>query len=134
MKTICLAVLLATLLACAQVEPNTPGAVSANAPMRPFEGPQAPGHYDTPPRLLSGSAPVYPITRVLSGEDGEATIAFTIAEDGTTGDFEVITSSYRYFGIHAIVAVKEWRFQPALKDGKPLPLRVEQTFHFTLRK
>jgi TonB family protein len=31
----------------------------------------------------------------------------------------------------AIKAVQDWRFEPALKDGKPVPVRVqvETTFH-----
>ncbi|WP_418321408.1 energy transducer TonB [Piscinibacter sakaiensis] len=62
------------------------------------------------------------------------TIEFTIAEDGTTKDFVVVESDYRYFADHAIIALREWRYQPATKNGKPVAVRVRQTFEYVVRK
>lgn len=123
------------LCACAQVDPAQPVATMSNhqlSPdwMTPAQECQDRTTCDTPPRLISGRAPIYPISKLLKGRGGEAVISFTIDVDGTTKDFVVISTTYEYFASHAIVAVKDWRFEPAKKDGHPVAIRVRQTFLF----
>ena len=92
----------------------------------------ASGEYDSPARLISGNAPVYPISRRMKGTGGQATIAFTILEDGTTADFVVISTDYAYYASHTVLAIKEWRYTPAVKGGRPVSTRVVQTFQFVM--
>jgi TonB family protein len=77
------------------------------------------GKYDTPPKLVSGSAPVYPMSQWRSGRSGFANVTFTIGRDGRTYDITVEQASYAYFGSHAIIAVKDWKFEPALSLNPP---------------
>lgn len=86
--------------------------------------------YDVPARFLSGEAPVYPITRLLNGESGTAEVEYTIDENGVPQDVRVLNATYKYFGAHAVIAVRKWRFSPAMKDGKPVAVRVTQIFSF----
>jgi protein TonB len=128
----------ATLAACA-TPPLPPGAFAPDMPIDPAQvnarpvAPNAPGMPDVPARFISGNAPVYPITRLQRGEAGNATVDFTVAADGSTADVKVVQADYEYFGIHALIAVQRWRFEPARKDGRAVAMRVRQTFAFNLR-
>lgn len=90
--------------------------------------------FDTPPRLLKGKRPVYPIRRALSGQGGSAEICFTVGVDGKASEFEVLRADHRAFADHAIIAVREWTFAPATKDGQPVATRVTQVFAFEARR
>ena len=89
--------------------------------------------YDVAPRLLRGSAPTYPITRILADEDGSATVSFAISEDGTTKDIKVVSATYEYFGRHSAAAIKKWLFAPAIKDGKAVAVRTTVELQFKLK-
>lgn len=102
--------------------------------MRPHdlqsEGPT--GNYDVPPRLLSGEAPIYPVSRIYAEENGQAVVEYTIGIDGKTKDVHAISATYKYFGAHAVIAVRKWRFTPAMKNGQPVELTVQETFKFEI--
>lgn len=89
--------------------------------------------WDTPPKLISGKRPIYPISQVLNGNSGSAILAFTIDVDGRARGFEVLEASDKRFADHAIIAVREWTWQPATKDGAPIAARVSQSFEFGTR-
>ena len=86
--------------------------------------------YDIPPKLLSGRAPIYPIKQLQAGNSGSALIEFTIDEQGIPRDFRIVKTDYRYFATHAIVAMREWRFQPAIKNGKAVAVRARMPFSY----
>jgi TonB family protein len=94
-------------------------------------GPVGSGKYDTPPKLVSGSAPVYPMSQWRSGKSGFANVILTIGRDGRTYDISVEQASYAYFGSHTIIAVKDWKFEPARNNGQPVPLKVRLLVRFT---
>jgi len=89
--------------------------------------------YDVPPKLISGAAPTYPITRLRRREPGYARITFVVDETGHTRDFKVVKTSYPYFASHAILAVQKWRYQPATKGGRPVSCRIGVPFHYNVR-
>lgn len=88
------------------------------------------GYFDTPPQLIFGKMPVYPVRAAISGVPAEVTFRFTIGADGTTRDIEVIGGSGPPFSTHTVIAVREWRFKPATLGGDPVPFTVEQTITF----
>ena len=97
------------------------------------EGFFAPGptaSYDVEPRLVSGKAPLFPIRKALNHEGGYATVRFTIGKDGHTKDLEIVESTYSYFGTHMVAAIKDWVFEPAIKDGEPVEVRAQYTLNF----
>lgn len=107
----------------------------AGREMTPFTaGPPTSAKYDTPARLVSGDAPVYPATKLYNAVSGSCVIRFTITEDGTTKDFVVVKSDDEYFAGHAVLAMSKWRFEPARKDGKPVAVAFEYTMSFVVPK
>lgn len=88
---------------------------------------------DSPPLLLSGTDPVYPVTELLTNRQGSSVIDFTIAEDGTTRDFSVVTTDEQHYASHAISAVRDWRYQPAIRDGCAVAVRVRHRFVYRLQ-
>ncbi len=89
--------------------------------------------WDTPPKLIHGKAPVYPVSRLVAGQDGRTIIAYTIGSDGKPGDFEVVETDDKVFADHAIIAVRTWRYQPATKGGAAISARVEHPFVYSAR-
>lgn len=90
--------------------------------------------YDVPPRLLRGNAPVYPITQAWNANPGEALVAFTVGIDGATHDVRVVRTTYPYFGSHTVIAVRDWKFEPARKNGRPVPVAIQLLMAFGSRK
>jgi TonB family protein len=86
--------------------------------------------YDVPPKFISGPAPTYPPSRLRQRESGYADIVFTVDESGHTRDFRVVKTSYLYFANHAILAMQDWRFQPATKNGHPVPCPLHVPFTY----
>ncbi|MFP7722820.1 TonB family protein [Lysobacter sp. A3-1-A15] len=89
--------------------------------------------WDTPPKLLKGKAPIYPVSLVLSKKSGTSVITYTIGEDGRPKDFEIQSATDEKYANHAIITMKEWVYQPATKGGVPIAARVRQTFEFKVR-
>lgn len=85
---------------------------------------------DTPARLISGDNPIYPVSQVVHRRPGVAQVEFTINPDGRTGNLRVVSATNKYFGNHAIIAIRGWRFSPALKDGQPVSIRVQYSLYF----
>src|SRR5690606_17279249 len=55
-----------------------------------------------------------------------------VGVDGKPGDVEVVTSSRnRDLDREAVRTVRRWRFQPAMRDGVPVPAVVRQTINFS---
>lgn len=122
-------VLLTILLsACATTEKN--------ASMRPNT--ELPAEYikvesnqwDIPPKRIKGKVPVYPITLMLSGVEGESVIEFTVGVDGITKDFKVHSTTDERYANHAIIALKDWIFEPAIKNGVPVEVTIRQAFSY----
>lgn len=112
--------------ACAQPEPRL---IRSGADMPPsaFTFPDLPPEVDTPPRLVGGRAPVYPISKTLRGPGGSATISFTIGVDGRTADIEILEATEEVFARHLVAAARKWRFEPARDGATAVPVRVAFT-------
>jgi TonB family protein len=83
------------------------------------------------PAPLDTIAPVYPAALTESGKDGVAKLAFTVNEKGLVENPSVVEATEPEFGEAAMEAIKEWRFKPAMVDGKPVSKKVAIPFQFT---
>jgi|GEM_PF-1158715 TonB family protein len=92
-----------------------------------------PRNIDTPPKFLRGTAPVYPIRQMQLANSGRALIEFTITASGDARDFHVVSASYKSFADHAILAVQNWKWQPALRQRRPVAVRVRLPFTYLTR-
>ena len=75
--------------------------------------------YDTPPRPVKMTRPRYPQDAFVKKIEGTVSIRFTIDEKGKPRDLKVV-ESIPGLDEAALATVREWRFTPAMKDGKPV--------------
>ena len=83
----------------------------------------------TPPRLLKRVHAEFP--EKLWDKPGTVSVAVLIKPDGTVGDAKVVNTPHPELNQLALDAVKQWQFDPARKDGKPVPLTVMVNVQFT---
>lgn len=104
---------------------------------KPITGPMVwmtpPVDWDVPPRLLRGDEPIYPVSRLIANQSGAATLEYVIDEKGVPTEIRIVSATHKYFGFHSVIALRTWRFSPAIKDGKPVKARVTQTFKFDIK-
>ena len=84
----------------------------------------------TPPRIVRQVNPDYSGVRGVRVK-GSVEIAVVISSDGAPKDLRVVQSLHPDVDRCAVDAIKQWRFAPARKDGKPVAVRVtiEVEFH-----
>jgi TonB family protein len=80
------------------------------------------GNGVSPPAILSRRPPEYPDAAIKLRVDGDVLVHAVIEADGTLSGLRV--HSPVGFGLErkAMDCVREWRFAPGLKDGKPVPV------------
>lgn len=77
-----------------------------------------------PVQLKEGRQPAYPEERKVSGENGEVRLRATIDEEGSVAELSVLSATHESFGEAAMETVRGWRFQPATRDGQPVPQTI----------
>lgn len=83
--------------------------------------------------VLKTVQPNYPMRAVNAKIEGWVDVEFTVAETGKVKDVSVRASSTPgVFEEAAIKAVSQWRYQPVVRDAKPVPVRSEIRVRFTL--
>lgn len=89
----------------------------------------------TPPRLVSQVQPAYTEAGMRRRIQGAVMIEFVVEVDGTPGPMRVTRSLDAESGLDeaAMVALRQWRFRPATRDGVPVRIVVAATLEFTLR-
>lgn len=85
---------------------------------------------DRKPVLLTKTAPVYPEAWMAQGRRGAITIRFFIDETGKPRLPMAAQGSDDLLAASAMQALKEWRFEPPLANGRPALAYAEQVFVF----
>ncbi|HMC77621.1 MAG TPA: energy transducer TonB [Vicinamibacterales bacterium] len=86
------------------------------------------------PRLTKEVKPNYTEGAMHRKVAGLVEMKVVVLADGTVGDDVRITKSLDdELDQQAIIAVKQWRFQPGTKDDKPVAVQVDIEMTFTLR-
>ena len=81
------------------------------------------------PRAIS-----YPRWAIRQGWEGELVLALEILENGSVGRYRVMKSTgYKLLDETAIKSVKDWKFSPAVKGGKPLSTCIQIPVLFQLQ-
>ena len=88
---------------------------------------------DAAPQPIIRMQPLYPPRARMRQLEGEVQVEFVVTENGTVRD-AVVTSSRpaAVFDEATLRAVARWTFEPAVKDGVPVPVRVRQRLQFKL--
>jgi TonB family protein len=87
---------------------------------------------DRPPFRVRNVMPVYPEAARAAGASGVVIVAFTIDVDGAV-TYAKVARSVPLLDQAALDAVKQWRFEPALSDGVPVPAARVTAFTFPSR-
>ncbi len=88
------------------------------------------------PALISMSKPIqYPGWARRKGSEGLLVVALEILEDGNVGRWQIIQSTgEESLDKAATKAFLTWKFQPAMKNGKPVKTCIQVPINFELTK
>jgi TonB family protein len=105
---------------------------SATPPAGQSPTPGPPGV--TNPVVISSTSPVYTKEGRDARIEGVVGLSVEILADGTVGEVAVTKSLDAATGLDAaaVEAAKKWKFQPATRDGKPVPVKVALEMRFRL--
>ena len=82
----------------------------------------------TPPRRLGN--PAYPPDALAAGVDGAVVAEILVNEAGVVADARVL-KSIPPLDEAALKAVREWRYDPTIIDGKAVPVKMTVTVNFS---
>lgn len=86
---------------------------------------------DNTPKALHAVAPQFPAELVAPGTRPTVLVRFFIDEQGRVRIPMVQDSENPDLSIYAVEAVRQWRFSPPTRGGKPVLVRAAQKFTFT---
>ena len=87
-----------------------------------------------PPRKISSPNPVYPQSMKDAGIEGAVPLEAVIAGDGSVQSVRVLTAEvHPDLATAAVDAVRQWKFEPTLLNGKPVPIKMKVTIDFRLK-
>ncbi|MBF0245755.1 MAG: energy transducer TonB, partial [Planctomycetes bacterium] len=98
-------------------------------------GPYRIDELDEPPQVERRVQPRYPQAAFRLGLEGAFRVLFTVGADGALGDIEIVSrpeGSGELFDAEIRSAIGKWIIRPGRKEGRPVPTRVSNTFHFEL--
>jgi protein TonB len=104
----------------AQPEPITPIDATGGLPDRDLQ-------------QLTATEPVYPLAALRNRVEGWVEVDFTVTEAGGVREIEVVAAEPRgVFDAAATAAIGQWRFQPRVVNGRPVPQRSSVTLRFNV--
>ncbi|MBO9716940.1 MAG: energy transducer TonB [Pseudoxanthomonas sp.] len=89
--------------------------------------------YRAPQPLAGNPLPQYPPTALRGGEEGSVLLRIAVDARGAASDVQIIRRDGdrdRAFDRAAIEAARQWRFTPAMRNGKPVPSTVQLPVDF----
>jgi TonB family protein len=126
----------------AQFYARRAGAMHASAQKQELREQTVPGSPDkngvyqvgggiTAPRRFGNA--VYPAEAMAADIDGVVRAEITVNEQGVVADARVLNSN-PVLDEAALKAVREWRYDPTMVDGKAVPVKMTVTVNFSLRR
>ena len=86
-----------------------------------------------PPKELRQPSVQYPPTSQNDGEEGTVTLLLAVQTDGSISDIRIARSSgHRRLDAAAQKALRNIKLQPATCHGKPIAVRIHQSFVFKI--
>ena len=118
-----------------QLTPNadglTNGLAAAKQPLAPPTALQTGGDVK-PARMISSISPVYPMLAKNQHVEGDVRIDALIEASGHVSAMKVV-SGPPLLQQAAMEALRQWKYQPATLDGKPVPMHLTVTIQFRMK-
>lgn len=98
-------------------------------------GVSLPGDGVTMPRVLHQVEPTYTTDAIRMKVEGTVVLQAVVRTHGVAADISVVRSLDQRFGLdqQAIAAVRQWRFAPGERNGRPVPVLVRIEITFSLK-
>jgi len=109
--------------------PSTAAAFSASGSAK--SAPTPVGGRIEEPRLLSHTMPAYPMLARQSRTEGDVTLEVVIDTAGDVRDLKVV-SGPSVLRQSALDAVRNWKYEPSMLNGRPMPVQMLVTVRFRL--
>lgn len=110
------------------------GAQSSHSSSAPIDGePQVITKDLLPPEVIQKVEPDYPLDAREQRLEGKVILQIVVGEDGSVTDVKVLRS-IELLDQAAVEAVRQWKYKPATKAGRPVPVYVTVTVNFRLRE
>jgi len=86
------------------------------------------------PTVVKEVKPIYTAEAIRNRIQGSVLLGAIVLPNGTVGEVTVLRSLDTTFGLdaQAVLAAKQWVFNPGTKDGQPVAVRVTIELTFTL--
>jgi protein TonB len=97
-------------------------------------GPYQPGNGIEPPRLLKEVRPVYTDEARRRTLEGDVVLEIVVTRSGSVDRVRVVRGLGAGLDQNAIAAVRQWRFDPARRQGAAVDVVVEVSVEFRLRE
>jgi TonB family protein len=86
------------------------------------------------PKAIYARGPEYSKEAVAANYGGTGILWRVVGPDGKPHNIRVVRTLGLGLDEKAIEAVKNWRFEPAMKDGKPVAVQINVDFNFNLHE
>ncbi|MDA0577412.1 MAG: energy transducer TonB [Verrucomicrobia bacterium] len=120
-----------------------PGDVAVNFPITPASSLRDPSgawvfdisETDRMPRALARLAPLYPPQARMRRLEGDVIMEFVVTPEGAVKEATVVHAQPPgIFDQASLQAIQRWRFEPGMKGGEAVPVRVRQKLTFRLEE
>ena len=101
-------------------------------PLVAFQGPYKAGDGVSQPTLISKVEPNYTQEARDAKIQGVVQLSSVVDENGLAQDIKILRSLDKGLDENAILAVRQWRFKPGQKEGKPVAVQVTIEVSFKL--
>jgi TonB family protein len=88
---------------------------------------------DRPAEIAEAVVPMYPHGLQHAGVTGKVTVLFKVDATGQVTSVGAVDATDPNFIAPTLEAARHWSFKPAIKDGKPVAARVQETFRYDFR-
>lgn len=85
---------------------------------------------DRAPVRVDGKSPKYALAAAKDGVRGTVMVRFYIDEKGNVRLPSVANEGNIYLSEQAVTAVKDWKFEPVTRGGRPVLVAAQQEFNF----
>lgn len=86
------------------------------------------------PKATYRALPAYPLSALEARVGGKVGLEMVIDAEGRLTHARVKSAPHPDLGVAAIECARKWRFKPATKDGRPIPVIATMDVEFKLKK